>query len=170
MKSFFESEERIKALRFHAAELIDTPFAAHAMVPGVGIDCVHVNAWCYLKTGLLGSFEPPAYQLDEGSHTEPQESKLIKWLRGAIEFRELEFAEPRSMSDQAFVCARTVQAGDTLCFDTGKSEFHVGLLLDRQHFVHVLAMQRGRVIVSDLLKELYYLRRLRSAFRPVSPN
>jgi cell wall-associated NlpC family hydrolase len=157
VKPYFGTEERIKALRFHAAELVDTPFAAHAMVPGVGIDCVHVNAWCYLKTRLLTTFAPPQYQLDEGQHAE--ESKLIKWLRGAKEFRELDALSP----------GQWIAPGDTICFDVGKSEFHVGLMLDRQHFIHVLAMHRGRVIISNIVTEVYYARRLRSVFRPIDP-
>ena len=154
MKAFFATEERVKALRFHALELVDTPFAAHAMMPGVGIDCVHVNAWCYLKTGFLKSFEPPAYALDEGQHTERKDSKLIKWLEGSGKFERLD-------DDRIFF------VGDTLCFDTGKSEFHVGLMLDENRFIHVLAMARGRVIVSDLEREVYYHRRVRAAYRPM---
>lgn len=151
MKLFYDTEQRIQALRFHAAELIGTPFAAHAMVPGAGIDCVHVNAWVYLKTGFLKKFEPPAYALDEGQHA--GESKLLAWLNAHPDFvRRVE--------------GWGLQPGDAICFDVGKVEFHVGLMLDDSKFVHVLAMQRGRVIVSSL-DEAYYKRRLRAIYRPM---
>ena len=147
---FYNTPEKVQALRFHAGELVDTPFAAHQMVPGAGIDCIHVNAWCYLKTGLLQSFMPPEYSLDGGRHA--RESKLLKWLNEDPRFKRA--AEP-------------LQAGDTVCFNMGLTEHHVGLAIDGKRFVHCLFFGPRRVVVSSF-EEPYYRHRLSKIYRPVT--
>lgn len=150
MRAFYGTVERVLALKFHAAELVGTPFAGHAMSPGVGIDCVHVNAWCYLKTRFLESFDPPAYALDEGQHA--KESTLLKWLNGNAQFELLKIP---------FV---GIQAGDTLCFNESRCQFHTGLALSENEFVHVPF--RGKVTVSDLTQWRFH-RGLKSVYRPI---
>jgi hypothetical protein len=151
MKPFFETTDRIIALRLHAGELVDTPFVPHAMVPGVGIDCVHVNAWCYLQTGFLTEFNPPRYAMDSGSHT--KESALLKWLDGCAQFQKI--STP----------ARDLLAGDTITFNLGLSEHHVGLMLDASRVIHCLC--RHRAIISDLARENYFRRRVSAVYRPM---
>lgn len=148
-RPFFWSPERILALRFHAGELVDTPFVPHAMVPGSGIDCIGVNAWCYLKTGFLKDFKPPRYALDSGQHA--TESALLKWLDARTDFLRL----PRLDSGLA--------AGDTICFNLGLSEHHVGLVLNDSQFIHVLP--RRRVLISSFA-ESYYSRKITAAYQP----
>lgn len=150
MKPFFSSPERIEQLQFHAVKLLDTPFAPFAMVPGVGIDCIHVNAWVYLKTGFLKSFEPPRYSLDSGKHAGV--SQLVGWLDSSDQFERQD--------------AGIEAAGDAICFNMGMSEHHVALMLDGKKFIHVLAMHRGRVIISSL-DEVYYKRRVTAVYRPI---
>lgn len=152
MKLFYDHQARIIALNFHAAELVDTPFAPHAMVPGAGIDCVHVNAWCYLKTGFLKTFEPPRYSMDLGDHA--KESALIGWLDGRDDFKRI--LMPPSAEDP--------MAGDAICFNMGMSEHHVGLMINGKQFVHVLP--RRRVIISSLV-EPAYARRVTAMYRPM---
>jgi cell wall-associated NlpC family hydrolase len=154
MKPFFDTIERITTLRFHAAKLVDTPFVPHAMIPGVGIDCVHVNAWCYLKTGFLADFAPPRYSMDAGSHS--KESALLKWLDGCAQFQKLSTFNLQPS---------TLLAGDTVTFNLGLSEHHVGLMLDATRLIHCLC--RHRVVVSDLEKENFYRRRVSAFYRPI---
>jgi cell wall-associated NlpC family hydrolase len=157
---FYNSFDRILALQFHAAELVDTPFVKYAMVPGTGggIDCVHVNAWCYLKTGFLKNFAPPKYALDSGSHS--KESALLKWLNAHAGFKRLELPDFN-------IVLPPLRAGDTICFNLGLSEHHVALMLGGDAYVHVLSQTGRRVIISSLEKESYYRRHVTAVFRPL---
>ena len=150
MTPFYDTEQRRAAVVFHAGELLGTPFAAHAMVPGVGIDCVHVNAWAYLKTRFLDQFNPPAYSLDAGSHN--RKSQLLDWLERHPRFRVVNAGE--------------LMTGDTLCFNLNLSEHHAALCLGGKSFAHVLHFGARKVITSSL-KEPYYAHRLRAVYRPM---
>lgn len=155
MKPFFDTSQRIQSLHFHAAELVGTPFAFNAMVPGGGIDCIHVAAWCYIKTGLMQKFEPPKYALDTGSHC--KDSEVLKWLDANPQFQKL------AIEGNSF------QPGDLLCFLQRASEHHVGIMLGLleqkpKAFVHVEC--RREVLISDL-NQHYYRRRVTAAYRPV---
>jgi cell wall-associated NlpC family hydrolase len=155
MKPFYCTEEKTIALNYHASKLVDTPFAPHAMAPGMGIDCIHVNAYVYLQTGFLKPpFTPPRYQLDSGNHT--KESQLLKWLDENKQFDRLASRPPENP-----------KAGDAICFNLGLSEHHVGLMLNEKQFIHVLATRRGRVIISNV-SDFYYSHRVTAVFRPLS--
>ncbi len=136
MKGFFDCPAQQERLVHHAGKLLGTPFAAHAMIPGAGIDCIHVNAWCYLRTGFLQNFTEPKYTLDAGKHL--QTSALFDWLEKSGLFGLLGRDLPTG----------PVQAGDTLCFRfRARVEHHVGLALQKTAFVH--AMQRRCVEIAD---------------------
>jgi len=153
VKPFFNSPERLAALGAVAQSWLDTPFAPHAMVKGAGVDCVHLVAAIYLHCGVLSEFRPPRYSLDAGHHN--KDSQLLAWLNDSPRFASVPF-DPAS-----------VLPGDTLTFNLGLSEHHVGLMLDGQRFIHVLP--RRRVIISSLA-ESYYRRRVTSVFRPVAAD
>ena len=148
MKDYFDSDERRLSLRFHAAEWLGTPFAPHAMVRRAGTDCVHLVAAIYIATDFLTEFAPPAYALDSGAHA--KKSQLTAWLDAHPAFLKL---DARS----------TPQPGDTLCFNMGLSEHHVGLMLDGSQFIHVLPR---RFVLLSSLTEAYYARRIASIYRP----
>jgi len=145
---FYTSETSHRSLRFHAAQLLGTPFAKSSMVPNGGIDCIHVNAFCYLKTGFMKEFHPPNYALDAGVHR--KKSQLLEWLDSSLEFERVGNEKPR--------------AGDTICFNMGLSEHHVGLMLDDKEFVHVLP---ERYVIMSSLNEPYYARHVTAIYRPV---
>lgn len=151
MKIFYDSPEIVQSLRFHAAEIVGTPFAYRAMVPGAGMDCIHAAAWVYLKTGFFKDFNPPKYALDSGSHA--KDSQVLKWLDENPQFSKLKI-------DDGF----TLRAGDLLCINARLVEHHVGLMLDDSKFVHVLPNRR--VVISSL-NESYYLRRVTAVYRPI---
>lgn len=150
MKPFFTSAVSQEILRFHAAEWLGTPFVAHAMVRGVGADCVHLVAAIYLASGFLVEFTPPAYALDSGMHRE--QSQLVGWLETHPRFLRVDPNVDRPM------------AGDTLCFNMGLSEHHAGLMLTGGEFIHTLP--RRMAIVSSLT-ERFYSRRITAMFRPM---
>ena len=148
MNPFFASEGRLQALRFHAAELLDTPFAPHAMVPGAGMDCIGVPAWVYIKTGLLKEFKAPAYTLDGGKHTD--QSKVLAWLAASEHFARAPLAHPIP--------------GDVLCFRQRRTEHHVGLMITELDFIH--SVEKYGVIKTSL-NEPIYRAGLTAVFRPV---
>lgn len=148
MKPFYNTPERLLALRYNAAKLVGTPFAKGAMVPGAGMDCVHTVAWCYLQTGFMQKFEPPKYALDSGSHT--KKSQLIKWLS----------------ENPMFTRVEEIQPGDTLCLNLRLCEHHAGLALDCDKFVHSIFFGPRKVIISTL-KDYGYKRRITAIFRPI---
>ncbi|MGA2788767.1 MAG: hypothetical protein ABSF60_14705 [Verrucomicrobiota bacterium] len=159
MKPFYNTPERIAALRFAAKEMLGTPFSAHAMIPGVAVDCVHVNGYGYLQSKLLTAQEYilPEYALDSGSHS--KESQLLKWLNHHPKFHRMELATFN-------VVLPPLMCGDTICFNLGLSEHHVALMLDEKHFEHVLCSVHRRVIVSSL-DESYYRRHVTAVYRPI---
>ena len=153
MTPYYSNIERVFNLIAKAESLIGTPFAAHSMVPQCGMDCIHVNAWCYLHTGFLKEFNPPPYALDSGSHA--KESQLLKWLNESFNFHKLPFL----ISD--------LMAGDTICFNMGLSEHHVGLVIGGGDFVHILPKPGRAVIKSSLIRETYYSHRVSAVYRPM---
>lgn len=116
---YFDDPRQQERLLFHAAKLKGTPFIPHAMIPGAGMDCIHVNVWVYLQTGFLKEFREPKYTLDGGKHL--GESRLIAWLKHSGKFAEV----------------TTPQIGDTLCILWSAAvEHHAGLVLAGKNFMH----------------------------------
>lgn len=133
-------------LLFHAGQLLGTPFVAHAMIPGAGMDCIHVCAWVYLQTGFLKTFQEPHYTLDGGKHL--QRSALIAWLE----------------ESKLFVKVETPQIGDTLCFKfRARVEHHVGLALSGTSFVHCLS---HRAVETSDWSHSPYKQMLSAVYRP----
>ncbi len=153
MKPFFSTPESLAALDKAARSWIGTPFAPHAMAKGAGADCVHVVAAIYIDLGVLKSFDPGNYALDEGSHLKA--SKVEQWFNGRPEFGLVGRDTP---------CAP--QPGDTLVFNLARVGHHVGLMLSAGDFLHVFAQQRRPVMTSNL-RESFYARRIAAIYRPL---
>lgn len=153
MSPYFHSLDRVKVLREAAKQCIGTPFTANAMIPGIGMDCIHLNAWSYLQSGFLKEFNPPKYALDSGHHC--KESQLLKWLDARPDFKFI----GRSYLDTC--------PGDTICFKMGGlSEHHVGLMLDVKRFVHCLFFGPRQVVESSLSED-FYRKRITAVYRPM---
>jgi cell wall-associated NlpC family hydrolase len=145
---FFSTPAKLVELELQARRWLGTPFVPHAMILGAGADCIHLVAGIYLSVGVLKEFRPPSYSLDEGAHLNTP--KLLDYFKGRSGFEQV--------LDAKWL------PGDTLCFHLAKVEFHVGLLLPENNFIHVLP--RRRVIISSL-RESLYRRRITAAYRPV---
>lgn len=116
------------------------------MIKRAGVDCVHLVAGIYLATGVLKSFAPPPYALDEGSHQ--RDAKLVGWFKDRQEFVEVTDRLP----------------GDTICFKLHSHiSFHSGMMLSSSDFIHVLP--KRFVIVSNF-RESLYARHVVAVFRP----
>ena len=155
--AFYDDPQKQKELDAVALTLLGTPFGAHAMVPGAAIDCIHVNIWCYRWTRFLAELELPSYSLDTGAHA--AQSQLLAWLDACPKFAVITFipGKPEAIA----------RPGDTLCFNLGLSEHHVGLVRLSQQFVHVLP-KPGRAVIQSALTEPYYRRRVTAIYRPLA--
>lgn len=154
MKGYFDCPKMQERLLFYAGKLIGTPFVPHGMVPGAGMDCIHLNAWVYLQTGFLKSFTAPQYTLDAGKHLE--RSALIEWLEASGQFFLVGRVSPSAPI--------SIQPGDTLCFRfRARVEHHVGLALAGNAFLHCLA--RRSVEQSDW-SHSPYKQMLTAVYRP----
>jgi cell wall-associated NlpC family hydrolase len=146
MTPYFSTPERLAALRAHAEQWLGTPFAAHAMVRGAGVDCVHLGAALYMACGVFTEFSPPNYSLDAGAHQ--ADSQVVGWLD----------------SHPCFLRFPVPLPGDCLCFRFGKSEHHIGVLVDGAKFIHALPR---RSVMFGSLRESYYAHRLAAIYRPM---
>lgn len=157
---YFDDPKMQERLLFHASKLIGTPFVPHAMIPGAGMDCIHLNAWVYLQTGFLKTFKAPQYTLDAGKHLE--RSALIDWLETSGRFFRL--GGSGNLPESAGNLPAQIQPGDTLCFRfRARVEHHVGLAIGAKTFLHCL--QRRTVEKADW-SHPPYKQMLTAVYRP----
>lgn len=149
MNPIFSTPQRIKTLDLEARSWVGTPFAAHAMVKGAGADCVHLVAGIFLKLGVIKTFEPPKYMLDEGGHAE--NSKALAWFESHPQFDLLDDAAK-------------LQPGDIIAMKIARVEHHIGLMLEHGDFVQ--ALYRRRVLVSNL-RESLFAKNITAIYRPM---
>jgi hypothetical protein len=111
----------------------------------------------------LTEFNPPHYALDSGSHA--KKSQLLNWLDSHGGFLKIAAGGrpllPVGAAEYEPIC------GDSICFNMGLSEHHVGLMLNEKDFIHCLFFGPRKVIVTDLTKEVYYKRRVTAIYRPM---
>lgn len=153
---FFDCPQARERLAHHALKWVGTPFVPHAAILGAGVDCVNLCAQIYMACGFIEGFTPPTYSMDGGKHN--AESQLTAWLDRDGRFWKLE-AEARGDARPT-----NYQPGDLLCFTTGRSAHHTGIVVHDVHFVHCLFSRR--VIVSTLADKTFR-RRLTAVYRPI---
>lgn len=149
MKPFYSDTRSQTALKLAALEWLNTPFVPHANVCGAGVDCVNLCAQIYIQTGFLKSFTPPKYVMDGGKHN--TDSQLLEWIEISGRFQLVQKSEP-------------VQTGDLLCFKTGKSAHHTGLITNAPHFLHCLF---NRKVTISTLSDRTFQRVLVAVYRPM---
>lgn len=152
--TYYDSPEKLSALRHAAGQLVGTPFFANSEAPGRdgGIDCVHALNWIHRTCGAIGPVEIPRQRMDHGQHSE--QSLLIAafetWPELRTRFALVPDAAPADLLP-----------GDCLCFRAGKVPHHGGVLVAGQDMLHVLkgdgahlmhlgAVIRGRAILGYL--------------------
>jgi cell wall-associated NlpC family hydrolase len=116
------------------------------MIPGAGMDCIGVNAWCYLKTGFLETSRRRRIASRKGSTPRNRRSS-------------------NGSNSGRFAKVDEAQFGDTLCFQFRQRViFHVGLKVQADKFVHVL---ERRCVEFASLNDRTYAASLRAIYRPL---
>jgi len=178
VQPYFDTEERIASLLYHAAKWHGTPFHRNAGLLGVGVDCVHLAGLILRYAGALPEFRLPArYSMDGGHHQ--GESAIVAWLDSNRHFARV----PETPDIHGRGCVEcggavgmipdthAVMPGDVLVFNVtrrgGGVEWHCGLMLHPPEFIHVL---EGRTVEYSSLDDSTYNKRLRAIYRPVTPN
>ncbi|HWD20522.1 MAG TPA: NlpC/P60 family protein [Verrucomicrobiae bacterium] len=121
MNPYFDTEEKVVALWQAARHWENTPFVAHAALPGAGVDCVHLCAEIYKESGFWSKYELPRYTLDAGRHL--RVSQVLAWLLSHPSFAS-------APSDQP------LHAGDLLALKWDHVEHHVAIYLGEGTLVH----------------------------------
>lgn len=149
--SWFDSRQRMEALRHVAARWIGTPWMANSAVCGAqgGVSCHRLPQALYTEVGAL----PLDYPTPYGNPNENRygtTSTIQSWLEGRAEFRRL----PVSVGQ--------VRSGDLLGIRIHRCLDHLAVALDPWHFVHVLLHQRT---TTDSLRDPTWSRRLLAVWR-----
>jgi cell wall-associated NlpC family hydrolase len=148
-KAWFNTAERIAALRAEAAIWIGTPFLCNSNTPGPrgGVSCQKLACAIYRKVGFA-TFQAPEVAM---AHARFSKVSLVEgWMDGRREFIRVAIVD--------------VRPGDLLGFRLARIVHHVGILLDAGEFVHVL--DHVGCIVSAL-SDPTYSSRLAAAWRPI---
>lgn len=136
---WFNSEQRVAALITAAKSWEGTPFKGNQCAKKVGVSCQMLAAAIYKEAGFL----PNSFTADKGpmDWSNAHKDSLIESFLGkhADKFE----AHPRKAGK-----IETVQAGDLVGFKLGGCVQHMGIVVNKQFFVHV--MDRYQVQFSRL--------------------
>jgi cell wall-associated NlpC family hydrolase len=146
ISSYFDNAAFQERLAHEAEHWRGTPFAPHAAIHGVGVDCVHLCAEIYKACGAIQKFDPPKYTMDGGLHL--AQSLVRGWVEQSGRFQKVE----------------TPTVGDLLCFRIGRVEHHVGILAWPEMFVHAI---RRYGVVTACLQDPAWGKRLTAIYRPM---
>ncbi len=152
MTPFFNTPDRIIALRAAAASWLGTPFMGNAAVKGAGVSCQTLVASIYIESGFL----PPDFEIVKApmdwSHAQT-ESLVVKAVSSLPHF----FKPIEGMS---------LATGDLVGFKIGGCVHHCGIVVDAgNRFIHCL---RGHGTVYSEIRDATYLSRLENAWRPIT--
>lgn len=159
--TYYDSPERLSALRRAAGQLIGTPFYANSEAPGRdgGIDCVHALNWIHRTCGAIGPLEIPPQTMDHGAHSD--HSLLIEafetWPGLCTRFARLPDCLPANLLP-----------GDCLCFRAGKVPHHGGVLVNARDLLHVLKRDGAHLIqLGAVIRGRNLLGYLAAVYRPL---
>lgn len=156
MNPFFRTPERLTNFQCAAHRWMGTPFAPHAAMLGVGVDCVSLLSQLYdeagfqWRTNLPDDF--PAYTCDGG---QASQSKVIRFLAGRPDLERIADVDSPLIT------------GDILCFTASKTVHHVGAVVRGRRFIHAI---RSHGVILSLVDDPTYRKRLEAIFRPVEPE
>lgn len=155
MNAYYSDPHAEHSLIAEAEGWVGTPFAPYAALKGVGVDCIHLAAELYSRTGALPDFALPFYNLDHSVHHPT--SDLFPKIEATGRFRRLwdDQDDDRALPDDP----SALLVGDLFCFRVGAAPFHLGVHLGQRLFIHVLA--RRKVLVSTLEDSTWRSRLLR---------
>lgn len=160
MNPYYLDPQAAHSLITEAGGWVGTPFAPYAALKGVGVDCIHLAAELYIRTGALPDVPLPFYNLDHSAHHAT--SDLFAKIEATGRFSTIwdEEHPERALPDDP-AC---LLVGDLFCFRFGAAPFHLGVHLGNRLFLHVLA--RRRTMVSTL-EDATWRSRLARIYRPI---
>ena len=141
--TYFDDPAAVAVLRDSVERWVDTPFRPHCAVPGRfgGVDCVRLVGELMAECGVIPPVNPdelPHYDLDWSAHND--NSPLEEWIEEFLDRIGLEHERIDGPVSEG-------KPGDVLVFSPGRSVYHLGVLLERGAFVHVL--RKGWVTIDD---------------------
>ena len=147
---WFNTPERLEALRAIATSWIGTPLRSNSQTKGYGggVSCTNLCAAIFVETGCLAAFDLPEGPMNWASHN--TESMVIPWMDAHPRFAGVSNNEP-------------ILPGDALGFKFGACVHHMGVCDAPGTFIHVL--KRTGVMYS-LLGDATYSKRLVKIWRP----
>ena len=160
MIDYYSSPLAVSTLLQAAHGWQGTPFEAFQCARGAGVDCVHLAAALYVESGHLRAIPRfPRYTMDGGKHS--TKNVIRDWLEASGQFRLLFEKTPlRPVAEPPSI-------GDLLCFDLGRVEWHVGVMVNGNEFVEVHERATaGRRTLADST----WSRRLKAIWRPIIPT
>ena len=137
--SWFNTPEKIAALRAAAERWCGTPFFANSEACGRdgGVDCIHLLHGIYAGLGVIPPQEIPPHAMDWGDHAD--RSLLLEALETWPDLvARFGCVYRRSAAAAGVDPFFTAAPGDLLVFNGGRVPHHGGLMLDRDEFVHAL--------------------------------
>ena len=153
MTPYFNTPERIAALKRAATSWLGTPFVPNAAIKGHGVSCQKLAGHVLMDAGFLpAGFELPAEPMNwSHAHTD---SLLEQFMArhadcfALVELPAYQHALP----------------GDVLGIRYGGCVHHCGLVLSEGSFVHCL---RDRGVIISHLREAVYMRLVKTICRPL---
>lgn len=162
MNAYYSSTHAASSLIAEAHGWVGTPFAPYAALKGVGVDCIHLAAELYARTGALPDSTLPFYNLDHSVHHAssdlfPQIEAFGRFLR-VWDDKE---SDDRELPDDPLA----LMVGDLFCFRFGAAPFHLGVHLGQRLFIHVMAR---RTVMVSTLEDSTWRSRLVRIYRPTA--
>jgi len=154
MNPYFDSPERIAALKAAALPWLGTPFVPNAAIRGAGVSCQKLVGSILIETGALpAGFALPDEPMEWGqAHTD----SLVEQFMAAHADR---FA---LIDGPAFVVA---QPGDVLGIRFGGCVHHCGLVLaEHGAFIHCI---RGEGVILGEIRDAVFMRMVKRVWRPL---
>lgn len=153
---FFNSPERIEALRVEARTWAGTPFRQGCRVKGKGggVDCIGFALACYEASGFAppGRVTLPEYELEHYEHSDV--SLLEEWFRGPDVRRSMERVDDDSPT----------LPGDLCFIRYRRAVHHVGVWIDGM----VWHTMRTQYVMPMRIENIARLGgELRTRFRPI---
>lgn len=127
MKPWFREQDRQNCLWTQQQLWLGTPFFPRAQSIGTGVDCVRLQAACFVEIGAIPAVTLPAYTLDRGKHS--TRSQLLNFLLTSPELAGRFVMVPPSGPRMV---------GDLLSLQSGRTDHHLACV-DRSSPTWVLS-------------------------------
>jgi hypothetical protein len=168
--TWFDTPEKVAALRALCASLEGTPFFPNSEAPGRdgGMDCVHGLHYVAHTLGVIQRIDIPPQDMDWGQNS--KHSKLIEafdtWPELRTRFARVWLAEE---GDEITLPPCELLPGDHICFRAGHVPHHGGIMDTADWFWHTPGGEAGwrRMQLSAALRGRKVLGYIGAVYRPL---